>query len=110
MNEQPKKPTFIRIWWEMFRAWQASSLLRWSIAIRPEVYSAFIMDKANDLALKGVMAFLNREGLLHCAKCPTRAPLISLMGSYWCKKHLPIVEPEKQLVSENGKEHAHAAA
>lgn len=105
-DKQQKRPKFLflRIKWENFRAWQAAMLLKWSVGIRPEVYQGFIMERANELALKGVLSFLEREGLLHCVKCPSRGPLMQLMGQYWCKKHVPIIEP-----SRNG-EVAHAAA
>ncbi|MBX4215802.1 hypothetical protein KW797_02555 [Candidatus Parcubacteria bacterium] len=90
-----------------YLAWESARLLRRSLQLDDSVCRGFIMERANELALAGVLAFLEREGLSHCAKCPTRGPLIRMLDKYWCQKHVPIIKPEEAL-KNGGLSHAHA--
>jgi hypothetical protein len=70
------------------KGWMASHFLRWSIVLRPEIFHAFIQEHAGELALRGTLGFLEREGLVHCAKCPSRGQMRRVGNVYACPKHV----------------------
>jgi hypothetical protein len=71
-----------------YRGWEAARLLRRSIAIAPDILTNYITERATATAIQIVLATLDREGLLHCARCPTRAPLHNVGDFKACTKHL----------------------
>lgn len=73
--------------WTRYKGWEAARLLRRSIFLRPEIFQEFIQERAGELALRGTLGFLEREGILHCVKCPRRGPLRKVGAVYACPKH-----------------------
>jgi hypothetical protein len=53
----------------------------------PAVLRDFIVDQASSLAVGLTMQILDREGIAHCAFCPSRFRLTKIGGRYACLTH-----------------------
>lgn len=82
--------------WQKYKGWEAARLLRRSVALRQEVFAGYVQEQAQPLALAGVQAFLDREGMIHCAKCPQRGQLRRHGDEYLCVRHAPVI-PMKEV-------------
>lgn len=54
---------------------------------RPDLFQQFIAERATDLAFTILMQELDREGIRHCALCPSRQQLHSHNGKHLCGEH-----------------------
>lgn len=76
--------------------------LRLSIRLTPGPFNAYVMERATSLAVSASMAYLDREGFRHCARCARRAPLKNVNGVYLCQSHAATSEAVRVEVSTNG--------
>jgi uncharacterized C2H2 Zn-finger protein len=57
----------------------------------PEIYidrsKEYIQMKTLELTAIAIMRFLDREGFVHCARCPERKPLRRLGDDFFCPAH-----------------------
>lgn len=97
-RKPPRKPSALGLLWLRYRSWEAARLLRRSLALDDSVMRRVVTDKANGLAFRGVMGFIEKEGFMHCALCPSRSPLRKVEGSYACPRHVEAVQKRAQEV------------
>lgn len=83
--------------WIGIKKWLALKLFRFVTANAPTQMEGYIQERANEAAVPVVMAFLEREGILHCYLCPRRGPLIKVGPYKACPKH---VEAAQKIVAE----------
>jgi hypothetical protein len=65
----------------------ALNALRLAQRRAPAVFAEFLTDQAAGLAVGLTMQILDREGLAHCALCPSRFRLKKIGGRYACLTH-----------------------
>lgn len=74
--------------WKAWRKWQAKRMIMDVARIAPELLMGHVQEKAAELSTEVTMAFLAREGIVRCFKCPRRAPLFKVSkGVYACRFH-----------------------
>lgn len=88
----------LRWTWRAYRRWQAERLLRWSVALNPEAFNAFILERATEATFMAVKANLRARGTRLCEACTsTRGPLRRVGNVFACPAHL---EQVRQRVAE----------
>ena len=54
---------------------------------RPDLLAAFIMERATEISVAVTMKILDREGIGHCFRCPSRFSLRKAGNGYACPQH-----------------------
>lgn len=90
----------LRWTWRALVRWAAERLLRASLALHPEPFNAYILERTTTATFQAVKANLRARGTRICEACTTtRGPLRRVGGVFACPAHLDQVraqEAEKQ--------------
>jgi len=77
---------------ERIREWDltgrvCSRMLIFVAQHRPQILMKYINGRAETIALQRTMTILDKEGMAHCAHCPTRFGLRKLNQKWLCSSH-----------------------
>lgn len=78
---------WIRSLWNRYKVWEAARCMRRSLSLRSDVFRVYLQEQSLDAALALSMRQMDRDGLLHCAKCTQRFGLKKHGGMRACAKH-----------------------
>ena len=70
-----------------FRKRRAVGMLTYIVKHAPQILTSFVNERASEVSLQTTMAYLEREGYMHCDFCPTRFGLQKVGKFRVCTAH-----------------------